>query len=120
MIMTFMKKNELILKGTINLLILTEIIKNPMYGYAIERKINSIINSKLPTGTIYTLLHSLENKNYIKCSEKKNANGRMSKIYEITDTGKTFLEFHVEPLNSVSGIVNYLIEEIPKVCGTKK
>ncbi len=115
-----MRKNELILKGTINLLILTEIVKKPMYGYAIERRINGIINSKLPTGTIYTLLHSLENKNYIKCHEGKNANGRISKIYEITDNGKSFLEFHIEPLNTVSNIINYLIDEIPRVCGRKQ
>ncbi|WP_175266765.1 helix-turn-helix transcriptional regulator [Acidiplasma cupricumulans] len=35
-----------------------------MYGYAIEKEINSMINTPLPTGTIYTLLHNLENRNF--------------------------------------------------------
>ncbi|KPV45840.1 hypothetical protein SE19_08115, partial [Acidiplasma aeolicum] len=90
------------MKGTINLLILTQISKKPMYGYAIEKEINSMINTPLPTGTIYTLLHNLENRNFIKFTVKKNNNGRISKIYEITPDGKKFLKFHLEPLNTVS------------------
>ncbi len=108
-------KKELILKGTINILILVELTKSPLYGYAIERKINNMLNSKLPTGTIYTLLHSLENKGYIKYKNETNENGRQSKTYIITDYGLKFLKDHREPLANVRVILDYLIDEINKL-----
>jgi len=108
-------KKELILKGTINILILVELTKNKLYGYAIERKINDRLSSKLPTGTIYTLLHSLENKGYIKHKSEKNENGRDAKTYTITDTGMKFLKNHKDPLLNVRTILDYLIDEINKL-----
>ena len=108
-------KKELILKGTINILILVELTKGQLYGYAIEKKINDRLNSKLPTGTIYTLLHSLENRGYIKYKNEKNENGRQSKTYIIMDSGLQFLRDHKEPLSNVRVILDYLIDEINKL-----
>ncbi len=108
-------KKELILKGTINILILVELTKNELYGYAIEKRINDRLNSKLPTGTIYTLLHSLESRGYIEYKNKKNANGRQSKTYIITDAGLKFLSSHKEPLSNVRVVLDYLIDEINKL-----
>ncbi|SMD30955.1 PadR family transcriptional regulator [Picrophilus oshimae] len=106
-------KKELILKGTINLLILTELYKNSMHGYAIEKLICSKINIDMPHGAIYMLLHNLERRGFIK--GKISSNGRHVKEYEITDSGIKFLKDHEKPLEKVSTVINYLIEEIKNI-----
>ncbi len=106
-------KKELILKGTINLLILTELYKEKMHGYAIEKIICNKINIEMPHGAIYMLLHNLEKRGFIK--GKRTPNGRHVKEYEITDSGIKFLKEHEKPLEKVSIVINYLIEEIKNI-----
>lgn len=108
-------KSELILKGTINILILTELSHSPLYGYALEKKINDKLNYNLPPGTIYTLLHSLQKKNYIECINSETEQGRKLKTYALTSSGKEFLKMHRDPLKSVRRIIDYLIDEINRL-----
>ena len=61
------KVSKELLKGSTDLLVLTLIEKEPMYGYQmikeLSKKSENVFN--LQEGTLYPILHTLEEKNYI-------------------------------------------------------
>ena len=62
-----MKVSKELLKGSTDLLVLSLIEKEPMYGYQMikELSLKSQDIFVLQEGTLYPILHSLEEKNYI-------------------------------------------------------
>lgn len=68
-----------------------------MYGYemieTLEEKSNNVF--KLKAGTLYPLLHSLEEKHYLTSYEKE-VNGKLRKYYSITKDGRKYLRSRKE------------------------
>ncbi len=68
-----------------------------MYGYemieTLEQKSNNVF--KLKAGTLYPLLHSLEEKHYLTSYEKE-VNGKLRKYYSITKDGRKYLRSRKE------------------------
>lgn len=64
-----------------------------MYGYQIIKELDKRSENYfiLKEGTLYPILHDLENKNLVVSVERKSENGRMRKYYELTDEGKRSL-----------------------------
>lgn len=65
-----------------------------MYGYQmikeLEQKSENVF--ELKEGTLYPVLHSLEEKLAIVCYEKTAENGRIRKYYQLTKQGRKLLE----------------------------
>ena len=63
-----------------------------MYGYEMIEKLELKSNNvfKLKAGTLYPLLHSLEEKHYLTSYEKE-VNGKLRKYYSITRDGRKYL-----------------------------
>lgn len=89
----FMKINKELLKGSTTVLILSLLNRKDMYGYEmikeIELRSNGIFSFK--EGTLYPILHNLENANYIESYWDDSNSGRKRKYYKITDNGKKLL-----------------------------
>ena len=89
----FMKINKELLKGSTTVLILSLLNRKDMYGYEmikeIELRSNGIFSFK--EGTLYPILHNLENANYIEAYWDDSNSGRKRKYYKITDSGKKIL-----------------------------
>lgn len=85
-----MEFNRNLIGGSTDLLILTLIDQKDMYGYEIikelEKKSENVF--KLKEGTLYPVLHKLENKGYLKSYQKPGEAGRTRKYYTITNNGK--------------------------------
>lgn len=68
-----------------------------MYGYemieTLEKKSNNVFTLK--AGTLYPLLHSLEEKKYLTSYESE-AGGKQRKYYSITKEGKKYLKSRKE------------------------
>lgn len=83
-----------LLKGNTNLLILKILEKTPMYGYQIIKELtiqsNNTFNFK--EGTIYPILHLLEQKQYIESFWEDTLSKRKRKYYKITNKGLKALE----------------------------
>ena len=78
---------ERIVKTNLDLIILWLLKNKPRWGYEINMAIKDRFNVYLSAGTLYPLLHSLEEKRYIEGlweSEK----GRGRRIYQITPEGE--------------------------------
>lgn len=90
----FMKISKELLKGSTTTLILSLLHSKPMYGYEIikelESKSNGIFSFK--EGTIYPILHSLEEKELIVSYWGEGNGKRKRKYYKINDQGKEFIQ----------------------------
>jgi PadR family transcriptional regulator, regulatory protein PadR len=89
----FMKISKELLKGSTTTLILSLLNSKPMYGYEIikelESKSNGIFSFK--EGTIYPILHSLEEKELIVSYWGEGNGKRKRKYYKINNQGKEFI-----------------------------
>jgi PadR family transcriptional regulator, regulatory protein PadR len=90
----FMKISKELLKGSTSTLILSLLNSKPMYGYEIikelESKSNGIFSFK--EGTIYPILHSLEEKELIVSYWGEGTGKRKRKYYKINNQGKEFIQ----------------------------
>lgn len=77
------------MKGSTHQLILAVLLQKDLYGYEIIKKIASESEEvlMLGEGSVYPMLHQLEEKKYVK-GYWKNENGRDRKYYSITENGK--------------------------------
>ncbi|HIT72657.1 MAG TPA: helix-turn-helix transcriptional regulator [Candidatus Fimicola cottocaccae] len=105
-----MKFDKELLKGSTNMIILNLLEKQDMYGYQIikvlEQKSENIFEFK--EGTLYPILHSLEEKNYIN-SYWDETGSKKRKYYTITKKGKAKLKEKKEEWNLFSNGINKLI-----------
>jgi PadR family transcriptional regulator, regulatory protein PadR len=80
-------------------LILSILAKGESYGYEIIKAIKELSGGELEwsEGTLYPILHKLEEKGFIKSHWKQAQNGRKRKYYFLEESGKIALE--AEKLN---------------------
>lgn len=76
--------------GFIRLHILHHASEGPVFGLWIIEEL-ARHGYKISPGTLYPLLHSMENKGYIT-SHKKVVEGRIRRLYTITSKGQQALE----------------------------
>lgn len=88
-----MKISKELLKGSTVSLILSVIEKEDMYGYKIVREIEKCSDNvfTLKEGTLYPILHNLEEDNYVE-SYWVDAGSKKRKYYKITRKGKKLLK----------------------------
>jgi DNA-binding PadR family transcriptional regulator len=105
-----MKINRELLKGSTELLVLTVLDIKPMYGYEMikELKIKTENVFEFQEGTIYPILHKLEEKKYIS-SYWEDVDGKNRKYYSITKEGKKQLSSKKEEWKIFSSSINSLI-----------
>lgn len=79
--------------GSMSMLILRLLSEKDMYGYemidTLRKRSENVF--ELKAGTLYPLLHSLEEKNYLTSYEQEVL-GKVRKYYSITKEGCRFLE----------------------------
>lgn len=81
--------NEL-LQGTVDLLILRTLTREPMHGWAVSHRIQEISRDALRVnqGSLYPALHRLEDDGLVRSEWGISELGRRAKFYEITAAGK--------------------------------
>ena len=95
-----------LLSGSTTMLLLKLLSEKDMYGYEMietlqKRSQNVFV---LKAGTLYPLLHSLEEKGYLTVYERE-ASGKVRKYYSITKEGKSFFKTKQEEWKEYSGAV---------------
>ena len=87
-----------LVSGSTTMLLLKLLSEKDMYGYEFELK----------AGTLYPLLHGMEDKKYLTVYEKE-VGGKVRKYYSITKTGRKVLEEKKEEWKIYSSaVVNVL------------
>jgi PadR family transcriptional regulator, regulatory protein PadR len=87
------KLSSELLRGSLDLMILSAIAEGPMYGYSIQKRLADASQEavKLQAGTLYPLLHRLESDKLIRSKWEKTT-GRPRKWYELTAAGTRRLQ----------------------------
>ena len=81
------------LSGSITMLILKLLEEKDMYGYQIIEELSQKSENVfcLKTGTLYPILHGLENDGMVMSYDKNADNQRTRKYYQLTNKGKGLL-----------------------------
>lgn len=87
-----MAVDKSLLSGSTTMLLLKLLSEKDMYGYEMieELKERSQNVFELKAGTLYPLLHGMENKNLLTVYEKE-VGGKVRKYYHITKNGRRIL-----------------------------
>jgi PadR family transcriptional regulator, regulatory protein PadR len=82
-----------ILRGTLDLLILTALSWGPSHGSGVARWIEQATNDALAVGegTLYPALHRLEERGWIAATWGASENNRQAKFYTLTRKGRAQL-----------------------------
>jgi len=88
-----MKLSKKTLDGNMDTLLLAVLSEGPSYGYQMVQDLNARAPGVLKTGegTIYPVLHRLEERKLIQSSWRMGETGRQRRYYRVTVRGKKAL-----------------------------
>lgn len=89
-----MELEKSLVSGSMALLVLKLLEDRDMYGYQMieELKKRSDDTFHLKAGSLYPLLHGLEEKGYVTAYEREAAAGKPRRYYHLTGLGRTALQ----------------------------
>ena len=107
-----MPKPSDLLQGTLDLLILKTLAREPLHGWGIAKRIQQLSDDVLSVqqGSLYPALHRLENQGWITAEWKSSEHGRDAKVYELTKEGRRQLTRELESWNRLSSAVGLLLQ----------
>jgi transcriptional regulator len=102
-----------LLRGSLDMMVLSVLRDQSQYGYVIQQKIDqaSAGRVKLPAGTLYPLLHRLEAEKLIR-SRWDDSTGRRRKWYDLTSKGKKRLVSQVQQWKQFTDCVSSLLQGV--------
>ena len=105
-----MKISKELLKGSTTLLVLNLLKEENMYGYEMIKRLKEKSENvfELKEGTLYPILHSLEENDLIT-SYWDNTTGKNRKYYAITKKGKNTLKEKKEEWKIFSNGINQVL-----------
>jgi PadR family transcriptional regulator len=107
-----MPKPSDLLQGTLDLLILKTVAREPLHGWAISKRIQQLSDDVLSVqqGSLYPALHRLEHQGWIAADWKDTELGRNAKFYALTREGRQQLERELESWKRLSSAVRLLLK----------
>lgn len=105
-----MKISKELLKGSTTMLVLELLKDSNMYGYEMIKKLKEKSENvfELKEGTLYPILHSLEEKKFIS-SYWDETTAKKRKYYVITEKGKKQLKEKKEEWENFSNGINHVL-----------
>ena len=106
-----MPKPADLLQGTLDLLILKTLAREPLHGWGISKRIQELSDDQLAVGqgSLYPALHRLEHQGWVSAIWKETDLGRRAKFYVLTKDGKQQLDREVETWKRLSSGVGLLL-----------
>lgn len=104
--------NKELLKGYIDLIILSIVKRKRTYGYKIIKEIYELSdnNFKLKEGTLYLALKRLEKNKFVISKWDSNVSYPRRKYYEITDLGNEYLDKEYKEILLTNKLLDKLIK----------
>ena len=107
-----MSVDKSLISGSTSMLLMQLLSEKDMYGYemieTLQKRSQNVF--ELKAGTLYPLLHSLEEKGCLDSYERE-AGGKIRKYYKITAEGKKVLKARKEEWKEYAGAVTQVIGE---------
>lgn len=108
-----MPKPSDLLQGTLDLLILKTLAREPLHGWGISKRMLQLSGDVLSVqqGSLYPALHRLEQQGWITATWKDTKLGRSAKFYTLTREGRKQLERELESWRRLSSAVGLLLKK---------
>jgi len=102
-----MPKPSDLLQGTLDLLILKSLAREPLHGWGVAKRIQQLSDDVLSVqqGSLYPALHRLEQQGWIEAEWRDTGLGPKAKFYTLTTDGKRQLKRELEAWNRLSSAV---------------
>ena len=102
-----------LLRGSLDLMLLSVLADEPQYGYSIQKQIREVSQGRvdLKAGTLYPLLHRLEADKLIR-SKWDESTGRRRKWYELTRAGQKRLQVQAQEWHSYVECIGQLLTTV--------
>src|SRR5215207_9679353 len=99
-------------QGTLDLMILTILSREPMHGFGISQRLTALSQDQfqLNPGSMFPSLYRLEQNGNLKAEWRATENNRRAKYYRLTASGRRQLEYHRERWNRVWFAVTSVLE----------
>ena len=99
------KMHERIIKNFMDIIIMTELRNGPLSGYDVISYIHNKFNLLISSGTIYSLLYSLERNGLVEgvWDERK-------RIYKLTETRQKTIETMLNASDKIKGFMANLLK----------
>jgi DNA-binding PadR family transcriptional regulator len=99
-----------LLRGSLDLMVLSVLAGGNKYGYLIQKEVREASGSRvdLKAGTLYPLLHKLEDERLVR-STWDSATGRQRKWYELTSAGRRRLTAQAQEWTDYAACIQQLL-----------
>ena len=99
-------------QGTLDLMILAILSREPMHGYGISQRLTVLSQDqfRVNPGSLFPSLYRLEQDGKPKAESRATENTRRAQYYRLTASGRRQLEQHRERWNRVSFAVASVLE----------
>ena len=99
-------------QGTLDLMILTILAREPMHGYGISQRLTALSHDHFSVnpGSLFPSLYRLEQDGKLKADWRPTENNRRAKYYCLTPSGRRQLQQHRERWERASFAVTSVLE----------
>ena len=99
-------------QGTLDLMILTILSREPMHGYGISQRLTILSQEqfRVNPGSLFPSLYRLEQDGKLKAEWRPSKNNRNAKYYTLTVSSRKQLEQHRRRWNRVSFAIASVLE----------
>ena len=99
-------------QGTLELMILTILAREPMHGYGIAQRLAALSheNFQVNPGSLFPSLYRLEQDGKLKAEWRPTENNRQAKYYRLTPAGRRQMEQHRQRWERVSFAITSVLE----------
>jgi|SRR6266540_2875499 transcriptional regulator len=107
-----MPKPADLLQGTLDLLILKTLAREPLHGWGVAKRLQALSGEVLSVGqgSLYPALHRLEQQGWVRAEWKDSDLGRTAKFYALTPHGRRQLERELKSWKRLSSAVGLVIQ----------
>lgn|SRR5688500_164138 len=81
-------------QGTLHLLVLTIVRREPLHGYGIALRLQALTEGtfQINAGSLFPALYALERDGLLRSEQRLSENNRKARYYELTARGRKHLE----------------------------
>jgi PadR family transcriptional regulator PadR len=99
--------------GTLMMLVLRVLMRQPLHGYAIAQRIHQVSAEELRVeeGSLYPALQKLLLKGWVKAAWRESESGRQVREYRITASGRRQLETEMAEYRRTASAIGVLLDE---------
>jgi PadR family transcriptional regulator len=99
--------------GTLEMLVLRALCREPMHGYAIAQHLKRVGREKfrVEEGSLYPALQRLLAKGWVTANWKPSPTGRRARIYSVTAKGRERLTHEEIKFNELFGSIRRILRE---------